>query len=617
MRTTVVHVFISYSHHDAAFVGRLKAALQAAGATLWIDHENLPAGHPNWQLAVRESIERADVVIYVASPVAARSKYVIDELNIADDLGRRIIPMWAHGRSWADSVPIGRGTTQYIDAHSTRYTSGIASLLDALGLSIPSGGTESAPPMLLAPSQSSTPATPHSAESKAPTQSDSADTERSISLAAGSSPISHAVDTTAPGAISSTARVAPSGLSAEQRRRILVADDDQDMREILGSILAEAWEPDGHFEVIEAADGQQALDILTSLEDERPSVALLDIDMPGLSGIGVLQRMQDQGINNVPVIILTAMAAGSLTIRAMQLGASDFLSKPFEIDHLIERLILALRKTPGAQEIKRGAGLELAPPSRIDPSARIVGSTPEMLDIFKTIGRIARTSATVLVTGEPGTGKELMAEAIHDASDRRAAPLIKIDCPKSEAIQEIQLFGREKGASSRAPAPSKGGVEQAHKGTIFLDGVERMTLGTQTKLLRVLQEKKLERVGGTIPLNVDVRVIAATTSNLHNEVAAGRFREDLFYNLSVIAFHIPPLRERLDEVPLLVAHFLTKHRYTPTSPPTRIAREAMDKLISHNWPGNVGELENVIQRAIVLSGGSVIAPEDIVFANFY
>jgi two-component system response regulator AtoC len=209
-----------------------------------------------------------------------------------------------------------------------------------------------------------------------------------------------------------------------------------------------------------------------------------------------------------------------------------------------------------------------------------------------------------------------MAETIHLASDRRMGPLIKVNCAAlPETLLESELFGHEKGAFTGAIAQHKGRFEAAHKGTIFLDEIGEMTMGTQKKLLRVLQEREFERVGGTAPVKVDVRVVAATNKNLREEVLAGRFREDLFYRLNVIAVHMPPLRERRDDIPALVAHFLDKHRFSPTTPPARISEDAMAVLERYDWPGNVRELENIIERAVVMSRGGVITTQHIVFAN--
>ena len=398
------------------------------------------------------------------------------------------------------------------------------------------------------------------------------------------------------------------GSSGEERSsiRILVCDDDAGVRDVLAGLLN-----DEGYDVAQASTGQQALEELTKGEEERPALALLDIRMPDLDGIAVLQQMLEQGVD-VPVILMTGFSTASKTIKAMQMGAADYLTKPFDLDEVT----LTVQRVLRYEALKRGVGQQLVPAAKVEASERIVGSSPEMIHIFKTIGQVARTPATVLLTGETGTGKELMAEAIHNASDRRTGPLIKVNCAAlPETLLESELFGHEKGSFTGALNQHKGRFEAANKGTIFLDEVGEMTLGTQKKLLRVLQEREFERVGSTVPVKVDVRVVAATNRNLREEVAANRFREDLYYRLNVIAMHMPPLRDRLEDIPALVNHFLDKHRYSPASTPTRITEEAMAKLMTHDWPGNVRELENIIQRAVVLSRGSIITPDYITFTN--
>jgi two-component system response regulator AtoC len=237
-----------------------------------------------------------------------------------------------------------------------------------------------------------------------------------------------------------------------------------------------------------------------------------------------------------------------------------------------------------------------------------------MQDIYKTVGRVARSDATVLVSGETGTGKELVATVIHRNSTYSSGPLIKVNCAAlPETLLESELFGHEKGAFTGAVAQRKGRFELAHKGTIFLDEVGEMTLATQKKLLRVLQEREFERVGGTNSIKVDTRVVAATNKDLPREIDAGTFREDLYYRLNVIAIELPPLRERTGDIPLLVEHFLHKHRYGRGSGPARISQEAMNRLLGHAWPGNVRELENTVERAVIMARGGIIADEHISF----
>jgi two-component system, NtrC family, response regulator AtoC len=386
---------------------------------------------------------------------------------------------------------------------------------------------------------------------------------------------------------------------------ILVVDDERDMRDMLRAFLE-----DEGYAVMEASSGQEALDRMSVAESERPRLVLLDHRMPEMQGTEVLERMLEEGID-VPAILMTTSGSANLTINAMQKGAADFLpvEKPFELKDVKDAIERVLR----SEELKRNAEYSELP-TKADPSDKIVGTEPAMIEILKVIGQVARTPMTVLVTGESGTGKELMAEALHTAS-RRKGPLVKVNCAAlPETLLESELFGHEKGSFTGALAQHKGRFEAANGGTIFLDEVGEMTLSTQKKLLRVLQEREFDRVGGTQPIQVDVRVIAATNKNLREEVLHGRFREDLFFRLNVVPIHMPPLRERRGDVPALVSHFLDKHRYTGTAV-SRISDGAMEQLRNYDWPGNVRELENVIQRAVVLGRGGPITEEQIIFES--
>ena len=388
---------------------------------------------------------------------------------------------------------------------------------------------------------------------------------------------------------------------------VLIADDDEALREVLARVLAEEG-----YAFDEAANGAQVLEKVALSHKTRPDIVLLDLGMPDMDGIQILQTMLEQGIDT-PVIIITGRESGSLVVKAMQIGAADYIRKPFAD---LDDVVLAVNRVLAYERMKREIQESKTPTARPDPTERIVGSSPQMISIFKTIGRVARTQATVLVTGETGTGKELMAEALHNASDRRSGPLIKVNCAAlPETLLESELFGHEKGSFTGALAQHKGRFEAAHKGTIFLDEVGEMSLATQKKLLRVLQEREFERVGGTAPVKVDVRVIAATNRTLRDEVLEGRFREDLYYRLNVIEVAMPPLRDRKEDIPALVSHFLDKHRYSGVAMPARISEEAMDNLMEYDWPGNVRELENIIQRAVVLSRGELITPDHIVFQS--
>jgi two-component system response regulator AtoC len=378
------------------------------------------------------------------------------------------------------------------------------------------------------------------------------------------------------------------------RRRILIADDDGAIRNLLKDFLGGEG-----FETVEARSGKE---VLQSASTAEPDLMLLDLRMPDWDGMEVMRRLKERDVG-VPVILMTAYGTSSSAIQAIQLGAFDYITKPFELEDVLltvqrffehDRLASEVRKLRGQLEGR-------------DLTDRIIGGTSAMQAVYKMIGRVAQTDATVLITGETGTGKELVAEVLHLFYTYRDGPLVKVNCAAlPETLLESELFGHEKGSFTGAVAQHKGRFEMAHKGSIFLDEIGEMTLGTQKKLLRVLQEKEFERVGGTVPVKVDCRVIAATNKNLFHEAKEGTFREDLFYRLNVITIYMPPLREREDDVPLLVEHFLNKYRYTPGSPPARISEDAMAVLLEHQWPGNVRELEHAIQRAVVMSQGSVI-----------
>ncbi|HEU5422096.1 MAG TPA: sigma-54 dependent transcriptional regulator [Nitrolancea sp.] len=387
--------------------------------------------------------------------------------------------------------------------------------------------------------------------------------------------------------------------------RILIADDDAAIR----GLLREFLEDEG-YEISEAEDSSQVLAAMDSAE--APQLVLMDVRMPGKSGIETLRELSEQHGTQLPFIIMTAYGSADLAIQAMQLGAYDYLTKPFDLDDVlitITRYFEHQRLLKTVSDLRSGR-------NEVDANAYIVGNSGAMQEVFKTIGRVARSDATVLVTGETGTGKELVATILHKNSGYSGGPLIKVNCAAlPETLLESELFGHEKGSFTGALAQHKGRFEAAHRGTIFLDEVGEMTLATQKKLLRVLQEREFERVGGSVSVKVDTRVVAATNKNLIQEVAERRFREDLYYRLNVIAIFLPPLRDRKEDIPLLVEHFLHKHRYTPGSSPARISSSAVELLLDHEWPGNVRELENIIERAVVLSQGTIITDEHISFSS--
>lgn len=399
-----------------------------------------------------------------------------------------------------------------------------------------------------------------------------------------------------------TARTEVNGAEgAGKNKLILVADDDQSIRSLLRSFL----ESEG-FRTVEAKSGR---DVVPTITKHRPDVVVMDVRMPGMTGLDVLDQMKHLHID-IPVLMMTAYGSSNVAIEAIQRGAYDYVTKPFELDDLL----LTMRRTVDHRELAMRAK-EVAETIR-DPLDNMIGNTPPMQHVYKTIGRVARTDATILVTGESGTGKELVAGALHANSNRRNGPYVKVACASlTETLLESELFGHEAGSFTGAQKTRKGRFELADRGTIFLDEIGEMSLNTQKKLLRVLQEREFERVGSNTPLKVDTRVVAATNRDLAEEVAEGRFREDLYYRLNVIAVELPPLRERMEDVPLLVEHFLQKYRSEAPNGHPRISEDALNALMSYTFPGNVRELENMVHRAIILARGQVITAQHIQFTG--
>ncbi len=390
-------------------------------------------------------------------------------------------------------------------------------------------------------------------------------------------------------------------------RRILIADDDSGLRTALRTLL----EQEG-YKVDEAEAGHNLPEVFTGNGQEKPDLMLLDLVMPGKSGMDVLRSLRDTMQPPLPVIVVTAHGTASVTIEAMQLGAYDYISKPFDI----EDVVLTVRRYFDWRGLSDNVTARAEQLGHRDPSETMVGHSQAMQEIYKTIGRVARSDSTVMISGETGTGKELVATIIHQTSPFARGPLVKVNCAAlPETLLESELFGHEKGAFTGAIAQRKGRFEMANKGTIFLDEIGEMTLATQRTLLRVLQEREFERVGGSTTVKVDTRVIAATNRELAVEVAEGRFREDLYYRLNVINLELPPLRARREDIPEIVEHFLDKHRYSPRSAPARISQSALEMLMNYEWPGNVRELENVVERAVIFSGGLVIDESHINFSS--
>ncbi len=388
----------------------------------------------------------------------------------------------------------------------------------------------------------------------------------------------------------------------DEKKLILVADDDESIRGFLRSFL----ESEG-FQTLEASSGR---DVIASITKHRPALAIMDVRMPGMSGLEVLDQMKRMRMDDVPVLMMTAYGTSKVAIEAIQRGAYDYVTKPFELDDLL----ITVRRTLDHRDLT--LRVRAVDETIRDPLDSIIGNTAVMQHIYKTIGRVARADATILVTGETGTGKELVAGALHRNSHRRSGPYVKVPCASlTETLLESELFGHEAGSFTSAVKTRKGRFEMADKGTIFLDEIGEMSLNTQKKLLGVLQEREFERVGSNTPIKVDTRVIAATNRDLAEEVSAGRFREDLYYRLNVIAIELPPLRERMEDVPLLTEHFLQKYSGDSPSNAPRISEDAVDVLMAYHWPGNVRELENTIHRAIILARDSVISPQHVVLTE--
>ncbi len=388
------------------------------------------------------------------------------------------------------------------------------------------------------------------------------------------------------------------------QRSVLVVDDEAEIRSLLSDLLG-----DEGYAVRTATTGAQALE---AVGKELPDVVMMDVKLPDQDGIAVLKQLK-RDHPDLEVIVMTAFGGSSTAIKAMEHGAYDYVTKPFEIEDLLATLKRVFEHADMSSEV---SALRLELGKSAAERERIVGASKPMLEVFKLIGKVASSEATVLITGESGTGKELVAEALHRASKRNPYPLVKVSCAAlPESLLETELFGHEKGSFTGAMAMRKGRFEMANKGTIFLDEIGEMTLGTQTKLLRILQEREFERIGSNTPIKIDIRVIAATNRNLADEVQAGKFREDLYYRLNVIHIHMPPLRERKDDIPLLVEHFLVKFRHAPGAIPTTITEEALTKLVEYDWPGNVRELENAVERAVVLSRGNPITVEHLPFGD--
>ncbi len=383
-----------------------------------------------------------------------------------------------------------------------------------------------------------------------------------------------------------------------RRAVVLIVDDERSIREMLRLLLG------GSYEVILAKDGPEAIGVVK----KRPiDLVLMDLNLPGVDGIKALEAIK--GFDpEIGVIMLSASDSAQQAVTALKKGAYDYITKPFDEEDLlstikryVDRLKLKDEVSYLKEELKNTVG-----------SAEIISRSPKMERIFELINAVANTASNVLVTGESGTGKELVARAIQSLGLRRDKPFVAVNCGAIPAeLMESELFGHEKGAFTGAYMKKIGKFEYADNGTVFLDEVSTLPMHLQIKLLRVLQEKSFERVGSNMPIKVDIRVIAATNVDLEKEVKEGRFREDLYYRLKVVPVELPPLRERREDIPLLVHHFLDKHARRCNKPAPRISDDALKALLDYSWPGNVRELENLMERLVVLSTGEQIDYDDL------
>jgi DNA-binding NtrC family response regulator len=378
-------------------------------------------------------------------------------------------------------------------------------------------------------------------------------------------------------------------------KRVLIVDDEKNMRWVLGQALSS----DG-FDVAEAVDGTSALD---AVAEQEPDVMVLDHRMPAPDGMEVLRKLRSRGVA-FPIIMLTAHGNVATAVEAMKAGASEYLTKPFDLEELKIAIDKALQYSGLAAEVER---LRKELDAQYDVQG-IVASDPGILAVLETVHKVAPTLATVMIYGESGTGKELIARAVHNLSDRANKPFVSVSAGAlPETLLESELFGYEKGAFTGATTAKPGRFEMANGGTLFLDEIGDISAATQVKLLRVLQERRFERLGGTRSIEVDVRVVAATNQDLQQLIADGGFREDLFYRLNVVPVTLPTLRQRSGDIPLLVAHFLEKFN----AGSRRINPHAMEALVKYPWPGNIRELENTIERIVILSHEDDIGVGDL------
>jgi two-component system response regulator AtoC len=383
-------------------------------------------------------------------------------------------------------------------------------------------------------------------------------------------------------------------------KRILIADDEPSIRKVLSAHLRRFG-----YEVEVAVDGDEAV---MRLEEEPFHLVVTDLKMPGRDGMGVLSWVS-QNQPGLPVIVMTAHGTVDTAVEALKRGAFDYVTKPFDKDELHQGIQKALlTEERNARQFRPDPGAESPVTGKFD----IVGVTPSMRDLFALVEKVAPAPTTVLISGESGTGKELIARALHRNSERRDGAFIQINCGAiPENLFEAELFGYERGAFTGAVTSKPGRFELANGGTLFLDEVGELPRDMQVKILRALQERRIDRVGGLRSLPIDVRLIAATNIDLKKAVQEGSFREDLYFRLNVIPIQLPPLRDRVDDVPLLVEHFLKKFNARLQKNVQRVSPEALATLMSYSWPGNIRELENLMERAVLLCDAEVVEVQDL------
>ncbi len=384
-------------------------------------------------------------------------------------------------------------------------------------------------------------------------------------------------------------------------QQMLIVDDQPDML----TLLKRTIEPELECRVDTAPSGEAALEMIGTTDYD---LVLADIKMPGISGLELLEQIKAEYGEEVTVVMMTAYGQIELAVEAMKGGAYDFITKPFDLDALVLRLEKAFERSRLLKENTRLHNECIA----TDMFQDLVGKSPQMLRVYETIQMVAKNDLTVLITGESGTGKDLTARAVHALSNRKKRPFIAVNCPTvPEHILESELFGYKKGAFTHATRDKKGLFQEAHQGTIFLDEIGDITPTIQTKLLRVLQEKEIKPLGDARPVKVDVRIIASTNQPLAEKIKSGDYREDFFYRLNVLPIHLPPLRERPSDIPLIANHLLEKHCAKLKKPLKHFSAELMDAMVSRRWDGNVREMENMIMQGILFSVGEEITPKDV------